>query len=173
MTSKRLAFDGMLTALCAVLGYMAIDLNFIKITFESLPVLLSAIMFGPVDGAIVGAAGTFIYQILRYGASATTVLWMFPYVYAGVFLGLYARSSHFRNTNREIFLSVLITKIGITIINTGVMYVDGMIFGYLFPGFISANLVTRFAACIAESIVFGFLIPRITIPLRKHVKFLS
>ena len=73
-TVYQLVIDAMLIAVCAVLGYLAIDLTSIKITFESLPILIAALLFGPVDGITVGAFGTLIYQYLRYGFTATTAL---------------------------------------------------------------------------------------------------
>jgi hypothetical protein len=42
------------TQLCAVLGYISLDLGCIKITFESLPVLVAAMLFGSADGMLVG-----------------------------------------------------------------------------------------------------------------------
>ena len=67
MKTKRLAVDAVLSAMCAVLGAVAIDLNSIKITLESFPVLLGALLFGPVDGMAIGFVGTFLYQLLRCG----------------------------------------------------------------------------------------------------------
>lgn len=54
LNTKRLTIDAMLAALCAVLGYISLDLGNLKTTFESLLILL--------DGLLIGAIGTFIYQ---------------------------------------------------------------------------------------------------------------
>ena len=54
MKTKQLTLDAMLAAMCAVLGYVALDMGNIKITFESLPILLGAMLFGPVDGMLIG-----------------------------------------------------------------------------------------------------------------------
>ena len=44
----QLTMDAMLAAMCAVLGWAArfTDFGFIKISFESLPVLVAALLFG-------------------------------------------------------------------------------------------------------------------------------
>ena len=47
----RLTVNAMLAALCACLGYISLDLGNLKITFESLPVLMAGLMFGPASGA--------------------------------------------------------------------------------------------------------------------------
>ena len=52
--TKKLTINAMMAAMCAVLGYLALDMGSLKITFESLPVLISAFLFGPLDGMIVG-----------------------------------------------------------------------------------------------------------------------
>ena len=64
----------MLCAMCAVLGYVALDLGSIKLTFESLPVLLGALLFGPVDGMFIGGIGTLLYQLVRYPALTVYVV---------------------------------------------------------------------------------------------------
>ena len=51
-TTKQLTLDAMLAAMCAVLGYLAIDTGTVKVTFESVPVLIAALMFGPQSVAV-------------------------------------------------------------------------------------------------------------------------
>ena len=63
-STAQIAINAMLAALCAVLGYFSLDFVNLKITFESFPVLLAGMMYGPVNGAMVGLTGTFIYQLL-------------------------------------------------------------------------------------------------------------
>ena len=60
LKTLQMTVDAMLAALCAVLGYIALDLGNIKITFEGIPVLIAAFFFGAVDGVIVGGLGTFV-----------------------------------------------------------------------------------------------------------------
>ena len=60
MKIKQLALDSMLAAMCAILGYLALDLGSLKFTFESLPVLLGALLFGPIDGMLIGGVGTLL-----------------------------------------------------------------------------------------------------------------
>ena len=92
MTTRKLAADAVLAAMCAVLGALSLDFGNLKITFESLPVLLAALAFGPLDGLAVGGIGTLIYQLLRYGVSVTTPLWILPYALCGLLVGLYAKN---------------------------------------------------------------------------------
>jgi len=168
-TTKRLAIDGMLCAMVAVLGYVAIETNSFKVTFESFPIILSGLMFGPLDGLCVGGIGTLIYQLLRYGVSATTILWILPYCISGMLLGLYAKKNNYKNTAKQIFIIVVISEFLVTILNTGVMYVDAKMYGYYFPGFITSSLILRLVICAVKSVVFGFITPKITTAVKKAI----
>lgn len=169
MKTKRIAIDGMLAAMVAVLGYIAITTNLFKVTFESFPVLLAAFMFGPVDGLAVGGIGTLIYQLLKWGVTATTPLWILPYCAAGLLLGLYAKKHNYKNTKKQIFVAVILAELLITAMNTGAMYIDANIYGYYFPGFIMGGLPLRLAICVVKSIVFGIITPIVTTAVKKAI----
>lgn len=157
----------MLSAVCAVLGYVALDLGNIKITFESLPVLLAGFMFGPADGMLVGGIGTFIYQILRYGFSATTFLWILPYVICGLIVGTLGRTRNGDIDSRRVMLTVIIAEVLILIINTGVIYIDSIIYGYYSAAYVFGSLAIRIVICIIKSVVFGLVMPMLIKGLRS------
>ena len=79
-TARRLAADAMFAAMVTVLGL-------VSITIEAMPVFLGALMLGPVDGMVIGGIGTLLYQLLSYGVTATTALWIAPYVLLGLCVG--------------------------------------------------------------------------------------
>jgi len=167
LKTKQLSRDAMLSALCAVLGYISLDLGNLKVTFESLPILLAALLFGPVDGLLVGAVGTLIYQILRYGFTATTVLWMLPYMLAGAAAGWYAKKKDFRQTPRQTLVLVILLELMITVLNTGALYIDSHIYGYYSPAFIFGSLGIRLVICVAKAAVFGLLLPQLVRVLNR------
>ena len=101
MKTKRIAIDGIMAALYVVLGFISLDLGMVKISVEELPVMLAGLMLGPVDGMIVGGLGTLICQLIRYGVSATTILWMLPYIACGLVCGLCAKKSNYYNTGKQ------------------------------------------------------------------------
>ena len=143
----------MLAAMCAVLGYLSVDLGNLKITFESLPVLVAAFLLGPADGLIVGCIGTLIYQILRYGLTATTALWMLPYMLCGLLVGLYAKKKRFRLSKKEVAWAVGIAELMILLLNTAVMAVDSI----------------RLLICAAKSVAFALILPGILQTIRKYL----
>ena len=58
---------------------IAIETPYIKINFASLPIVLAAMMFGPLEGAVVAVIGEFIAQVIGpYGLMPTTFIWIWP-----------------------------------------------------------------------------------------------
>lgn len=167
MKTKRLALDAMLAAMCAVLGYLALDTGNLKITFESLPVLLAGMVLGPLDGLAVGAVGTGIYQLARYGVSATTPLWIAPYALAGALTGFFAKRRGFSLTGAALMGAVTAAEGLITLLNTVTLYIDSKLFGYYFPGFIAGSLALRLAICVGKSVVFSLVLPRLIGAVKK------
>lgn len=165
--SYQIAFDGLLAALTAVFGYLAIDMGFLKLSFEEFPVILAALMFGPADGALVGGIGTFLYQLLRYGLDVTTVLWILPYILLGAFVGLYAKKHGLVNTDGQIRKAILGGEILVIVLNTVVIFLDAKIKMYPVP-IAFASTLWRIAAAAGKTVLFGFLTPQI---LKKLSKF--
>jgi len=161
MKTRQLTLDAMLCALCAVLGYVALDLGSVKLTFESLPILLGGLLFGPVDGMLIGGIGTLIYQLLRYGVSATTLLWILPYVVCGLVAGLWSRLNHYRLERVQTVLLVLAAELAVTGLNTIPIYVDSKLYGYYYPGIILGVLALRLAISVGKGVAFGLILPEL------------
>ena len=113
----RLAFDALLIAACAALGYFKIDLGVSQLTLENLPIIIGALMYGPVDGLIIGIIGTFLSQLLRWGLDATTVLWIIPYGFSGVFVGLFRKLCQFKKRDKKGISRAVIATVILMIVN--------------------------------------------------------
>jgi len=166
LTTSQICIDGLLAAMCALLGYIALDLYNIKISFESLPVVFAGLMYGPVDGLLVGAIGTFIYQLLKYGLSATTILWMLPYIVIGLVAGLYARRANYSNSKRQLLVITIICELIAFALNTAVLYIDGLIYSYP-TAIVWWMAFVRAGVAIAKGVVFGFIAPPVLIALSR------
>ena len=142
-TARRLAADAMFAAMVTVLGLVSISTGNLKITVEALPVFLGALLLGPVDGLAIGGVGTLLYQLLRFGVSATTALWIAPYVLLGLC---------------------------ITVLNTGSLYLDSLIYGYYSPVFVFGTLPLRLAICAGKGIVLALLLPTLLRVTRRALQ---
>ncbi len=159
MTTKKLAVNALLAAMCAVLGAISLDFGNLKLTFESLPVLVAALLFGPIDGLAVGGIGTLLYQVLRYGVSATTALWILPYILCGLFTGLYAKKRGYTLSTRQMAFIMFTMSIMIFVLNTLVLYIDSKVYGYYSAVFIFGSMVPRVLICLAKAAVFTAIMP--------------
>ncbi len=167
INTKQLTVDAMLAAMCAVLGYLALDVVRLKITFESVPILVGALLFGGADGAAIGLVGTLIYQLLRYGVSATTALWILPYVLCGLLVGCYAKSRRFELSQRQTLSIVVLAELMVTLLNTGVIFVDSKLYGYYTPALITGSLALRLVICVVKATAYSFALPPLLLALRR------
>ncbi len=158
LTPKELCVNSMLAAMCAVLGYLSIDTGNLKVTLESVPIIIGAALYGPLCGVAVGGVGTFVYQLLRYGLSVTTALWMLPYCACGLIVGLYARSNDFSLDRKQLILICLVAELVVTTLNTAVLYVDSRIYGYT-VAYVFATIVPRYIICVVKAVAVGAILP--------------
>ena len=79
MSTRKLVTIAMLTAVYVVLNFAGtVRLGWINISVASLPVIVGAMLYGPLGGLLVGLLGAFMGQLLTYGVTATTILWILP-----------------------------------------------------------------------------------------------
>lgn len=160
--TQQLVTDALLAAMCVVLGFMSIRIgNIMKVSLEDFPVILAALMYGPSDGIIVAAIGIFLYQLLSFGITATTALWVLPFVVVGGLAGLYAKKFNFNNDRKQILIIFLICEVLICILNTGAIYVDSKMFGYYYPTIITGMIAIRMATAIGKGVILGIISPPI------------
>lgn len=171
LKTTQLTIDALLAAMCAVLGgLLKIDLRVIKITLESFPVLMAAFMYGPLDGALVGGVGTFIYQMLAYPLSATTVLWILPYVITGALTGLYARKHAFQNTPKQLRLAILFAELMLLVMNTGVICIDAKLYGYYSFAYVFGAIWARLAVAAAKIVLYGVFTPPLLVKMSYYTR---
>lgn len=166
MNAKRLTTNAVLIALYVVLSFVSLNFGFLKLSFALLPVFLSALCFGAVDAIAVGAVASFIQQMLTYGFTATTVLWMLPPIVLGALVGLYARSKQFDMTIRQHAFIIAIGCLTVTTINTVVMLIDGWVYGY--PVAFTFSVVSlRYVSSIAMAVIYTIVVPRVVTLIRR------
>ena len=186
----RLAIDAMLAALFFALSMFSVDLGFIKFTVAPLAILIAGLLFGPVDGGIVGLIGAFLEQLIKYGFSITMPLWILPAVVRGVLIGFFALAMRrfFCRRSENAFspakggkdaplfitftvIAAVISAIVVTLCNTIPLYVDFKVFGWssenpLLWGALSA----RFVSGMLTSTILGLVTPLVVIPTAKALE---
>ena len=164
--TKRLALDAMLAAMFVVLSLFSINLPGMKITLDSLPILVGAALLGPIDGLAVGLIGSFLNQMITYGFTATTLLWIIPAGLRGLLVGLYAKRHGFDMTLRQTVFITVATALLTTALNTLVLYIDSWVYGYSYAATLPA-VVLRILAGILTAVLFSLILPTILKVLRR------
>ncbi len=160
ISTRMLVTLALLTALYVVLSLVGtINLWWIKISVDSLPIILGALLYGAPGGLLVGFLGSFLGQLLSYGLTPTTLLWVLPAAVRGLLLGWYAARHGFRLSRAQTVGALCVTALLVTSLNTLVMYLDSVIYGYYTYAYVFGGLVTRVAAGLLTAIVMAFVAP--------------
>ena len=153
MNTKRLVTVAVLIALYTVLSLFSANLGLIKLTFESFPVLVASLMFGWVDGLLVGAVGGLLNQML------TTLMWILPNAVRGLLVGLYAKKHGLDLTMKQTAGIVLATSLLVTALNTVALYIDSQIFHYPISLTVGA-IALRFLSSVVMAAIYTLVTPR-------------
>ena len=135
---KRITLDGILIAVFLVFSFFRIRVgNFMEIGFGSLIITLAAILLRPTDAIIIAFLGELVNQLFftPYGITPTTALWVFPVVVRAAILSWVAY--FFKKRKDDLtkhiilyFVTIMGTALLISGLDTGLLYLDGLIMGY-------------------------------------------
>ena len=175
-TAKRLVLNAVLVALYFAMSMLAVSIGGFKLTFEHLPIILCAAFFGPLDAVVVGALGEFINQMLTFGFTPTTVLWMTPAIFRGLSMGLGAKLAPKRlgaeallETKVPAFFVVFCVVSGLicSLLNTFTLYVDSKMYGYYSYAMVFGILWVRLGASAISSVLMAIVVKPVAHALRK------
>ncbi len=169
---KRMCYAALLAAMYLPLSlYAAVQVGNVRISFGSLPVVVAALLFGPLDAVVVALVGEFFKQILTYGITYTTVLYLIPPAFRGLVVGLGALALRRRGQRLEerralCYGVCVVAAVCTTVGNTLVNWLDSVLMHYYFPGLILGDLVWRLAVGMLNALVMSSL----AIPLVKTLR---
>ena len=174
--TKKMAVNSMLAAVYFALSMLAIPMGGLKLTFEHLPIIITALLFGPLDALIVGALGELINQMMTFGFTPTTILWMAPAMFRGLSMGLCAKflSKHV-GLNAVIeeklpvafIVTCVVSGLICSLINTFTLYVDSKMFGYYSYAMVFGVFWVRMAASAVSSVLMSIAGKPVVVALRK------
>ena len=171
MNTRKLTTLAMLIALYIVLSVMTpVKIQNFKFTFEAFPILVAAILSGPLDGFIVGTAGSLIYQILfsGYGITPTTLLWVLPHSLSGLLAGFLA--GKFKEHGfKECAIISICSALCVTAFNILALYVDSKLYGYYSKTLVFGNIIIKIIAGIILTIIYASVLPRLISFLKRQL----
>ncbi len=163
----RICICAILSALYFIFDLISIKAGPFKISVSGLPVILVAILYGPIDAMIVGFTGAFLGQMVSFGFTPTTILWCLPALVRGVFVGLFTKKLNIKERPITLIIIIIISSLLVTTINTVVMYIDSVIYNYYSYAYIFGALFTRYITGIITAIIYSVLTPAIYEPVSK------
>lgn len=169
--TRMLTTSALLAALVVIFGQFSLRIgNSFKFTLDEIPIYIGALLLGPVCGTAVGGIGTLISQLLDYGFSPTTPMWMLPNIITGLLAGLYAKKQNFKLSKKQAIFILLFCNLVSTTLNTLFIYIDAHIYGYYTPALILGMLIPRYLLSIAKGVVYALVLPPLVERLRTALK---
>ena len=179
MAAKRLAVNAVLIAIYYTLRLLNIPFgDAFRFTLAPFAVILCALLYGPVDGLIVGLLGEFLSQVLGpYGLTPTTLLWCIGETTRGLTLGLCSLLflkkwllSAERPKGKQIVILLtccVVTGVLASLGQTFALYVDSNMMGYYNYHMVFGVMVWRILVYGVLAVAFGYLRLPIISALRK------
>ena len=164
-----MVISAMLTALYVVLSLMAIRIGNLRITVDSLPIVVAGALLGPVPGLAVGLLGNLIEQMLLFGLGPTTALWIVADGVRGLIVGWYARRKGYNLNTVQMIAVAVVAAVVVTILNTVALYIDSKINHYYTEALIWGSLGARFLTGMATSAVIGAVLPHLLKVLKRSL----
>lgn len=179
MAAKRLAVNAVLMAIYYTLRLLNIPFgDAFRFTLAPFAVILCALLYGPVDGLIVGFLGEFMAQMLgQYGLTPTTLLWCLGETTRGLTLGLcsllflrkWLLSGERLGGKKTVVLLAccMVTGVLASLCQTFALYVDSNMMGYYNYHMVFGVMVWRILVYVVLAVAFGYLSLPIISALRK------
>lgn len=159
-----MALASSMAALSVALDLFSMRSDTSRYTIYALPLLISGMMFGPLVGGLAGLAEGIIIQLLTYGFTPTTILWVIAPCSWGLVSGLIAKIWKYKISTFKVVINVMITSFIALLINTFALIIDGLIYHYS-TAFVYANLgiriITAFVIGIFYILVILMVLPKI------------
>lgn len=153
--------------------FVAIRIGTWQVSFGSLPVVIAALLFGPADAFLVAAIGEFLKQLLTYGFTATTVLYLIPPALRGAVIGfvavrLWKKGLRLEDRRWLCYPVCVCAAVVTTFGNTMVNWADSLIYGYYTFAYVFGNAVVRFITGMVNSAVIATVAIPLVKMLRRH-----
>lgn len=172
---RRICEIALLAAMYLPLSlYAAVQVGNVRISFGSLPVVAAALLFGPLDAVIAAMVGEFFKQLLTYGVTYTTVLYLIPPALRGLVVGLGSIAAlrlgggRLEDRRTACYAVCVAAAVCTTVGNTLVNWLDSVLMGYYFPGLILGDLAWRLIVGVVNAVLMASLAMPLVRLLRRR-----
>lgn len=170
LSIRRMAYIAVCAALYFALSFLSIKLGNMKISVSGLPVIVAAVLFGPGAGFLTGLIGAFLEQLVGFGITVTTLLWILPVAIRGLIVGAYSKRRGFELDFRRLIFITVLSALVLTLLNTLALYVDSIIFNYYSAAFVFGAILPRILTGIVSAVIFSVILPPLLKLIRRHTR---
>ena len=174
-STKRMITNALLAAVYFALTYFVIKPagETLKITFASLALIVTALLYGPADACIVALIGEFLYQTIIYGVTATMPIWLIPPVLHALVLGLFSKLLGKGGKPLDMrpvacYAVCVGSAVMNSMFNSVALYADSKIWGYYRPGIVLTMMVVRLLLAGATALLVTLVAMPLVQALRKQ-----
>jgi len=169
--ARRICYIALLVAIYYVLNLLEIRTpGNLHVTLDALPIMVSALLMGPLDAVLVAFFGELLNQVFSpYGITATTLLWALPPVAYALVIALAAGKGAGRRLEDRVLLCYVVCILASllrTAGNTCVIWLDSVIYGYYSFAIVFGAAAIRFVT----GIVAAVLVATATMPLVRLLR---
>ena len=167
---KNMIYISLFVAIFVIFGRIAtLDFGTMKLSIKSFPVYVGAVILGPVEGLLIGLVGELVLQLIGpYGFTATTLFWVIPYAVIGASCGFAFENKVVKlNGGLKYWLFIISLQVVLTLLNTVVILIDSIIFGYYSFIYVYGSLITRLMTSILVGIIYSVVLPFVISAIKK------
>lgn len=153
--------------------YLSFDVGQIRISVDQLPILLLAILFGPIEAAVAALLGGFFYQVELYGLQWMLVPWLISNALRGVIVGYGCRYLAVRNDDKPWkkpvqFVALLcFAAIVTTIVNTALIWIE--VRNIFTQELVFDSFYTRLFLSTVIAVIIGLVLPPVSHAIDKRM----
>ena len=144
MSTRKLVVIAMMVAVYVVLNTVGtIRLGWINISVSALPIIVGALLYGPGGGLMVGLVGAFLGQLMTYG---------------------------YELSRKQLVGVLIVTSLVVTLLNTGAIYLDSVIYGYYTYAYVFGKVGIRIVSGAVTAVAMAFVTPPVLDMLKRSLR---
>lgn len=171
LNARRICYIALLAAMYYVLNLLEIRTpGNLHVTLDALPVMVSALLIGPLDACLVAFFGELLNQVAGpYGITVTLAVWLLPPVFYAWIIGLAAkRQAEKPLESRPVacYAVCILAALVRTAANTIGIWIDSVVYGYYSFAIVFGAAAIRFVT----GIVTAVLVATVAMPLVRLLR---
>ena len=121
---------------------------------------------------VLNTVGTIRLGWINISVSALPiiVLWIIPPAVRGLLIGLYAKRCGYELSRKQLVGVLIVTSLVVTLLNTGAIYLDSVIYGYYTYAYVFGKVGIRIVSGAVTAVAMAFVTPPVLDMLKRSLR---